>query len=323
MTCRWTVSPWEGCLTPSAESDKIQDYKRKEWLRLQSMTGVGIGKAAREDWEVTAELKTVNHRFLDVNLRLPRNLAFLEPLTREKIAGALKRGHVEVFLNVQNTGGGAREVQTDLALAEAYARAAREIAEATGKKKHLDVRDLMSLEGVVTLAEREMDAELVLTLCGEALDTALEQLNEARAREGAHLREDLKAHLDAASALREGILERAPAVVSDYRARLESRLEQMGASGVDPQRLAQEVALMADRCAIDEELSRLASHISQMNRYLDAEGDIGKKMDFLIQEMNREANTIGSKASDARIAQQVVDLKSEIEKMREQIQNVE
>ena len=287
------------------------------------MTGCGSGSASRDGWEVTAELKTVNHRFLDVSLRLPRNLMFLEQPVREQLSAGLKRGHVDVFLNVRNTEEGAGEVQTDLRLAQAYARAERMIAEAVGKPENLDVRTLMTLEGVVTLAEQEMDQETVEALCVEATREAIGQLTGMRAREGARLRDDLKVHLDAAAALREEILTRAPGVVADYRARLESRLAQLGASGVDPQRLAQEVALMADRCAIDEELARLESHIVQMNRYLDAEGEIGKKMDFLIQEMNREANTIGSKASDALIAQKVVDLKSEIEKMREQIQNVE
>ncbi len=272
---------------------------------MQSMTGVGTGKAAGHGWEVTAELKTVNHRFLDISLRLPRNLAFLEPVARECLAASLKRGHVEVFLNVQSTEDGATEVVTDLALAKAYLRAAGEIYAAVKKAEgpqvteKLTLETLMGMEGVVTLTEREMDQETVAALCAEALDGALDQLNAMRSREGAHLREDLKIHLDAAAALRARILARAPGVVTDYRARLESRLEQLGAGGADPQRLAQEVALMADRCAIDEELSRLDSHIRQMNRYLDAEGDIGKKMDFLIQEMNREANTIGSKASDA------------------------
>ena len=290
---------------------------------MQSMTGCGAGKAARGGWEVTAELKTVNHRFLDVSLRLPRNLMFLEQTARERISAALKRGHVDVFLNVANTEEGSREVQTDLHLARAYAEAAGRIAGETGAEDRISVRDLIALEGVVTLAEKEMDQETVAALCGEALEEAIRQLTAMRAREGVHLREDLALHLEAAARLREQILQRAPAVVAEYRSRLESRLEQFGASGVDPQRLAQEVALMADRCAIDEELARLESHLKQMGRYLNAEGEIGKKMDFLIQEMNREANTIGSKASDAEIAQRVVDLKSEIEKMREQIQNVE
>ena len=287
------------------------------------MTGCGTGRAAGNGWEVTAELKTVNHRFLDVSMRLPRNLTFLEVAARERISAGLKRGHVDVFLSVRNTEIGAGEVQTDLPLAKAYAEAAEMIAEAAGTKSGLKTADLMRMEGVVTLAEPEMDQDTVTALCETAMDEAVAQVNAMRAREGVHLREDLKLHLDNAAALRERILRRAPAVVTDYRARLESRLAQLGASGVEPQRLAQEVALMADRCAIDEELARLESHITQMNRYLDAEGEIGKKMDFLIQEMNRETNTIGSKASDAEIAQHVVDLKSEIEKLREQIQNVE
>ncbi len=290
---------------------------------MQSMTGVGAGKAARDGWEVTAELKTVNHRFLDVNLRLPRNLAFLEPGTRERLSAGLTRGHVEVYLNVANTESGSREVNTDLTLAAAYAKAAADIRKATGIREDFGIRDLMAMEGVVTLTEREMDQELVSALCGEALDQALAQVNRTRSREGAHLKEDLKIHLDLAAELRAQILTRAPEVVADYKSRLEGRLAQLGASGIDPQRLAQEVALMADRCAIDEELARLDSHIRQMTRYLESEGPAGKKMDFLIQEMNREANTIGSKASDAQIAQLVVNLKSEIEKMREQIQNVE
>jgi len=290
---------------------------------LQSMTGCGSGRAARDGWEVTADLKTVNHRFLDISLRLPRNLLFLEQPTREMLSEGLKRGHVDVYLTVRNSEGGAQSVQTDLFLARDYARAARMIAEAVGVSGDITGKELMGLEGVVTLTEAEMDQDKVTVLCAEALEEAIAGVRTMRAREGLHLKEDLKLHLDTASGLRNRIAERAPEVVTEYRTRLESRIAQLGVSDADPQRLAQEVALMADRCAVDEELSRLESHLIQMTRYLDAEGEIGKKMDFLVQEMNREANTIGSKASDAAIAQLVVDLKSEIEKMREQIQNVE
>ena len=290
---------------------------------MRSMTGYGSGRAAGDGWEVTADVKTVNHRFLDISLRLPRNLAFLEPLAREKLAAGLKRGHADIFLNVRNTAEGAQEVQTDLHLAREYTWAAEVLAGETGITGKMSIADLMGMEGVLTLAEREMDEEKVSALCAEALEEAIRQVRAMREQEGGFLREDLREHLTAAAQLREQIMERAPEVVAEYRDRLEARLAQLGVSGVDPQRLAQEVALMADRCAIDEELSRLGSHITQMTQYLEAEGEIGKKMDFLIQEMNREANTIGSKASDARIAQQVVDLKSEIEKLREQIQNVE
>ncbi len=290
---------------------------------MQSMTGYGIGRARGEGWEVSLELKTVNHRFLDWGLRLPRNLAFLEQTIRDQVSAGIRRGHVDVFLTVKRTDASSREVRTDEALAVAYTEAAARIAEATGLQNPLTALDLMGMEGVITLDEAEMDPQQVIALCTEAISQALSQLTEMRKLEGAQLRADLSAHLEAASQLRDRISERAPGVVEDYRTRLENRIAQMVTEQVEPQRLAQEVALMADRCAIDEEIQRLGSHIHQMNQYLDAKGEIGKKMDFLIQEMNREANTIGSKASDAAIAQMVVDLKSEIEKLREQIQNVE
>ena len=224
---------------------------------------------------------------------------------------------------LKRTEDSAVDVECDADLAARYLDAAVQIAYKTGVENDMTVSRLMKMEGVLTLNEREMDEELVSSICAEATAIAAEQLVQMRQREGAHLKEDLIFHLDAADKLREDILIRAPKVVEEYREKLESRLKNMVTDTVEPQRLAQEVAIIADRCAIDEELSRLDSHIRQMRKYLESSGEIGKKMDFLIQEMNREANTIGSKASDAAIAQHVVDLKSEIEKLREQIQNVE
>ena len=290
---------------------------------MRSMTGCGTGKVSRDQWEVTVELKTVNHRYLDLAIRLPRNLNFLESCLRDGIAAGMKRGHVEVFVNVRNTEKGASRVEIDRELAESYAMAAKQLADLVQDGSKLSVRDLLSLEGVATVTETEMDQELLLSICAEATREAVKQVTEMRDREGAHLREDLLFHLNASAALREKILERAPQVPEEYRARLIAKIENLLQDAADPQRIAQEVAIMADRCAVDEELARLESHIAQMRSYLDAKGEIGKKMDFLIQEMNRETNTIGSKASDAEIAKHVVDLKSEIEKLREQIQNVE
>lgn len=290
---------------------------------MRSMTGYGSGRAAGNGWEVTAELKTVNHRFLDLGLRLPRDLAFLEGLIRERTAAGLVRGHVDVYLTVNRTDASQAEVKTDTDLARAYWEAAEKIASAVGRGNGVTVQDLMGMEGVTQLTEKEMDRELVAALCRQALDEAVAQVQQMREKEGLALRADLKVHLDAAKKLREEILKRAPEVVHEYRTKLQKRVDAMIPEGVDPQRVAQEVAMMADRCAVDEELSRLDSHLGQMEQYLAADGEIGKKMDFLIQEMNREANTIGSKASDALITQYVVDLKSEIEKLREQIQNVE
>ena len=290
---------------------------------MRSMTGCGRSQQREGAWEVTVELKAVNHRFLDIACRLPRSLAFLDEIVRKALNARLQRGHVDVFVTVARTDASDRQVQVDEALAAAYRDAAERLAEVLGRAQHLDLAQLMAMEGVVTVTESDMDEEAVSTACLRAMDEAIDQLCAMRAREGDSLRADLTVHLDAAAALREQILLRAPGVVEDYRARLQQRLAQLGADGVEPQRVAQEVAIMADRCAIDEELSRLQSHIGQLRAYLDAQGETGKKMDFLIQEMNREANTIGSKASDAQIAQLVVDLKSEIEKLREQVQNVE
>lgn len=287
---------------------------------MRSMTGYGKCQLQRAPWEVTVELRAVNHRYLDISCRLPRSLSFLEDGVRKALT-ALVRGHVDVYITVRQMEGATRQVEADPALAAAYVQAAAAIAEATGAVNDLTVTRLMAMEGVTTVTEAAMDEEAVSALCQEAMQGAIAALDDMRLREGANLRADLSAHLDAAEALREKIIAYAPNVVAEYRQRLQDRLAKLQVEPVDPARLAQEVALIADKCAIDEELSRLDSHIRQLRRYLDMPGETGKKMDFLIQEMNREANTIGSKCSDAAIAQCVVDLKSEIEKLREQIQN--
>ena len=290
---------------------------------MQSMTGCGTGRVQRNGWEVTAEIKSVNHRFLDLGLRLPRNIAFLEPVVREETGKTLKRGHVDVFLTVRSTESSAVQISVDEELARQYCETGKVLEGTIGAEYDMSVSKLLAMEGVVTLTEKEMDQSLISAMCAETLRTALEQMTVMRGKEGAHLKEDLRIHLDAVAELRLKVLERAPKVVTEYREKLGERLKALLTEGVDPQRLAQETAIMADRCAIDEELARLESHIVQMRSFLEAEGETGKKMDFLIQEMNREVNTIGSKAQDAEIAKYVVNLKSEIEKLREQVQNVE
>ena len=290
---------------------------------MQSMTGCGTGRVQRDEWEVTAEIKSVNHRFLDLGMRLPRNIAFLEPVVREETGKILKRGHVDVFLTVRRTGTSDVQISVDEELARQYCETGKILEGTIGAEYDMSVSKLLTMEGIVTLTEKEMDQSLISAMCAEALQVALQQMVVMRGKEGAHLKEDLRIHLDAVAELRLKVLDRAPKVVTEYREKLEERLKALLTDGVDPQRLAQETAIMADRCAIDEELARLESHIAQMRNFLESEGETGKKMDFLIQEMNREVNTIGSKAQDAEIAKYVVDLKSEIEKLREQVQNVE
>ena len=290
---------------------------------MRSMTGCGTGVVRRDEWEATVDIKTVNHRFLDIGMRLPRNLSFLEQPVRNCISTRIRRGHADVFITIRNISTSASRVVTDYDLAAHYIAIARELSRQTGAENDMTVSRILRMEGVTSVEEAELNQDLITEICTEASSIAIDHLIGMREIEGTHLRTDLRTHLDAAASLRDHILERAPLVVSEYREKLEARLKTLLSESPDPVRISQEVAIIADRCAIDEELARLESHIRQFMIYLDEKDEIGKKMDFLVQEMNREANTIGSKASDAAIAQFVVDLKSEIEKMREQIQNVE
>lgn len=289
---------------------------------MQSMTGYGRSRACREGREMTIELKTVNHRFLDVSFRMPKNLAFLEDALRARLNGCgLKRGHVDVFVTYLNTRTDATDVQIDAARLEAFGRALHGAEKQLDKYRRLSAAEALTLSGALCVTQAEEDAEAVTGLALEAFDGAVEKLLAMRDREGAHLAEDLLGNLADLATLRERVAQRAPAVPLDYRARLTARLEEWQLGDVDPQRVAQEVAIMADRCAIDEELSRLQSHIAQFTDGVQNGAEVGRKLDFLIQEMNREVNTIGSKASDAEIAQCVVDAKCVIEKLREQVQN--
>lgn len=294
---------------------------------MLSMTGYGKGMAAEGGYEVTAELKTVNHRFLDIACRLPKALSFLDDVVRGTLQRRLRRGHVDVFLNVKREGASNVALKVDEDLAKAYLQAAAGLEKLSVPgvilSKELGLASLLDLDGVLTVEDAGYDEELVRHLTETALENACDRLSEMRAAEGERLREDLTTHLDAVACLREQILKRAPLVPEDYRKRLNERIQSLLTEAVDPTRIAQEVALFADRCAIDEELARLESHIAQYRIFLSSRDEIGKKLDFLTQELNREANTIGSKANDAEIARYVVDLKAEIEKLREQVQNVE
>lgn len=290
---------------------------------MQSMTGYGRCQAALEGREMTLEVKTVNHRFLDLSFRLPRNVGFLEEILRRELTAAFQRGHMDVFVAYRNTRSDARQVRVDTALAGAYVEAARQVQEIAGTDEALSVAQLMAMPDVVQIAEAQEDQGAVEQLAGLALEGVIAEVRAMRAREGEALRRDLMEHLNALAQLRDRMADRAPLVPLAYRERLNARLAELGAETVEPQRLAQEVALFADKCAIDEELSRLASHIAQMRACLEEKGAVGRRLDFLTQEMNREVNTIGSKASDLEITQSVVAAKSEIEKLREQVQNVE
>lgn len=294
---------------------------------MRSMTGYGRRQGSLDGREMTVEIKTVNHRFLDLSFRLPRALAFAEDALRRQIGESLRRGHADVSVTYLNLRQDAREVRLDEALALQYKEALLNARQLTRKERSSirdeDVAWIVQQPDVMQVTVREEDQEAVLSLLSAVARDALSDVAAMREREGEALQADLTLHLNEVARIREEIALLAPRVPEAYRERLQSRLREMGVSEIDPQRLAQEVALMADRCAIDEELSRLESHIAQMRQALETGSEIGRRLDFLTQELNREVNTIGSKASDAEITKLVVGAKSEIEKLREQVQNVE
>lgn len=290
---------------------------------MLSMTGYGKVQLSADGREITVELKSVNHRFLDISCRLPRALSFAEDALRKTIGQYLKRGHVDVFVNYQNMRQDARTVRVDAALAEQYRDAVKQLCEITGAEDDCKASYYAQLPDVITVEVAQDDQDAVLALLKEAACQALSQMVNMRTHEGDALKKDLSEHLMLMEAQVKLIAARAPEVPKLYQERLLARLKDMQVNDLDEQRLAQEVALMADHCAIDEELSRLSSHIAQTRLVMDQQGEAGRKLDFLVQEMNREVNTIGSKASDAQITKCVVAAKSEIEKLREQVQNVE
>ena len=291
---------------------------------MNSMTGYGKGTAARDGRELTVELKSVNHRFLDVSMRLPRILSCIEDPLRAAIGRRLSRGHIDVFVNYRNMRSDAKTVRVDAALLSAYVRAAKEANTALALTDDLTLSNVLRLPDVTEIVPADEDTDALVSLAVEAADTAIDAMLVMRKAEGERLKTALSIGVDHMDAFREQILARAPFVAEDYRRKLNERIEAvLNDTEIDRARLATEVALFADRCCIDEELVRLKSHIAQFRTYLESTEPVGRNMDFIVQEMNRECNTIGSKANDAELTNAVLGCKAEIEKLREQIQNVE
>jgi len=291
---------------------------------MQSMTGYGKGVAARDGREITVECKSVNHRFLDIGLRLPRFLACTEDVLRGEIAAALSRGHVDVFVGYANTRADARSVQVDNTLLAAYVCAAREANAAAGLPDDLTLQAVLRLPDVTSVVMAQDDEDAIRDLTKEATQAALTALIAMRAVEGEKLRADMSDRLGTLSLLLDGMKARAPFVAGEYRAKLNERIASMVDEAlVDSARLATEVAVFADRAAIDEELVRIESHLEQFAALLGSQEAVGRKLDFLLQELGREFNTVGSKANDSALTQLVLNGKAELEKLREQIQNVE
>lgn len=291
---------------------------------MRSMTGYGKGQASADGRKVTVEIKTVNHKFFDWSMKMPKGFLFVEDDAKKTVATAVNRGHIDVFVTYEQEAATASEYSVDRALAEKYVAAARELADATGVEFDVTAYALMKNPDVVSLKVADFDDETLKNLVLTALGEALGNLVAMREKEGASQVVDITEKLDSMQSSLYLIKKYAPEVVGDYRKKLTARItETLGSAVADMSRVATEIALFADKCAIDEEITRLGVHIATMREYLTYTDPVGRKLDFLVQEMNREANTIGSKANDLRITEQVLKLKNDIEKIREQAQNVE
>ena len=292
--------------------------------KLLSMTGYGSAKGSVEGQEITVELKSVNNRYLDCSVRLPRNFLFAEDTVKQAVSAGVSRGKVDVFVSAQASQDSGTVVSVNEELARGYRDAVAHIAETLGLESGLSAFSLARFPDVLTVERRELDKDKAAAALSEITAKAVEEFNAMREREGERLRRDMLGKLETIEGLVSVVEERSPQTVKDYRERLEARLRDILADrSLDEQRVITEAAIFADRTAVDEETVRLRSHIAQFRTMLEEGSPIGRKMDFLVQEFNRESNTIGSKCSDASLAKVVVDLKSEIEKIREQLQNVE
>lgn len=291
---------------------------------IKSMTGYGSAKGTVEGIEVCVELKSVNNKFLDTSVRLPRNFLFAEETIKSAVMSHITRGKVDVFVTVDTSMADDMVVKVNEPLLKGYIAALEQIASETGLPNDITAMSVSRFPEVLNVEKKELNAEAVAAGIRDIAEQALCDFDAMRIREGAKLKEDVLKKLETIEKL-VGIIEvESPKTVEEYREKLRQKLlEVLGTSGIDETRIVTEAAIFADKVAVDEETVRLRSHMAQLRTMLDGGSPIGRKIDFLLQEFNREANTTGSKCQNADIAHVVVDLKSEIEKIREQIQNIE
>ncbi len=291
---------------------------------IKSMTGYGSGEKIGCDKKFTVEIRSVNHRYSDINVKTPRSYAFVEDTMRKTLSRYVSRGKVDIFLSVEGINGDSGEVFVNMDIAGGYFAALEKLRSTFGIADPVTLKELARFSDIFTLQRAEEDAETITALIREAAENAAEAFTAMRKKEGEQLFADLSEQTNAMEKLVDDLEERTPKIVSEYAARLETRIREiLDNVPLDEGRILNEVAIFADKVNVNEELIRLRSHILQMREFLQATEPIGRKMDFLIQEMNREINTVGSKSNDLEVARLVIDIKAIIEKMREQVQNVE
>lgn len=291
---------------------------------IMSMTGYGGAKGEVNAITVSAELKSVNNRYLDVSVRLPKSCMFAEEAVRSAVQNHISRGKVDVFITVDTSRAEEVTIAVNEPLAEAYVRAVRQVAQKYELKDDLTALSLLRFPEVISTEKSDTDRDAVTEAIGRMLEEALAEYDTMRSREGAKLCQDLLSKLEDLEKKVSFVEMRSPETVREYREKLLARMRDvLGEAGVEEARILQEAAIYADKIAVDEETVRLRSHIAQFRQMLEGGSPVGRKLDFLVQEMNREINTTGSKCADKEIAETVIAMKAELEKIREQIQNIE
>ena len=290
---------------------------------IKSMTGYGKSNVSKEIRDYQIEIKTVNHRYLDISVKMPRQLSYLEEIIKKEIATKIKRGKIDVFITFENNSLEGKEIKINTELAKVYISELKKLAEAENILADIQVNDIARYPDVLNI-QNIQDDETIKEEILEAVRIATDNLVKMRENEGNKIAEDLLNRLKNIEEKIKEISKLSTGLIEEYVVKLEERIKQiLKDQEVDQARLAQEVVIYADKCSVEEEITRLDSHISQMKMLLNSEEAVGKKLDFIIQEMNRETNTIGSKANNLKITNGVIDIKTEIENIREQVQNIE
>lgn len=291
---------------------------------LKSMTGYGKGEATSENFSVVVEVRTVNHRFSDISIKAPRFLMSLENDIRKKVTSQVNRGKIDLFFQIDMAGDAGSAPEINHPVADSYVKLFREMSETYDLNPDIPLSLLAGQKDVICLKELSVEDSDIPELTMQALSDALTALQVMREKEGEAMRKDVAERLQDLRQLLVDVSAKSAGVVEEWQGKLKERLSRLPDDvAVDPQRIAQEIAIFADRCDISEELTRFASHLDQYEALLDSPEPVGRKMDFIAQELNREANTMGSKSNNADLTQTVVAIKAELEKIREQIQNLE
>ena len=291
---------------------------------IKSMTGYGSAVYSENGKKYSVEIKSVNNRYSDISVKAPRIYGFLEDALRKRAAERIRRGKADIYVTVENDGADSGSVSVDISLAAQYMKAFSQLSDSLGIPCNMKSEDFLRIQDVFRVEKAEENEDEIAAAAKKALDGALDRFEEMRLREGEKMLEDLQAHLAVIKEETAHIEAHAPEIVEQYRKRIEERVRDiLGTAPYDETRLLTEVAVFSDRVNVNEEIVRLKSHISQFSEMLASDEPVGRKIDFLIQEMNRETNTIGSKSNDLEASKIIINIKAEIEKLREQIQNVE